>query len=59
MAIPRTKDVFLNNTAYTTNTQAPAIDLQVEGHMGHHTIFANMFANATYVSRNVVCILVS
>ncbi len=58
MAIPRTKDVFLNNTAYTTNTQAAAIDLQVEGQMGHHTIFANMFANTTYVSRNVVCILV-
>lgn len=56
--VQRLKDVFINDKGYGENIHTPAVDLDVAGQMGHHTIFENMFANTAYVSRNLICVLV-
>lgn len=56
--VSRIKDVFLADTAYARDAQGPIMDLQVPGHMGHHAIFENMFANTAYVSTNLIAVLV-
>lgn len=56
--VQRINDPFIGNKAYGKNIHASAVDLSLGGHMGHHTLFENMFANTAYVSRNLICVLV-
>jgi hypothetical protein len=56
--VDRLKDTFIGDQAYGKNLHTPAIDLEIGGQMGHHTLFENMYANTAYVSRNLICVLV-